>query len=226
MNPDSLAPRFVPVAEHSVLVEFADDFGAEAHDAVLALDRALGTTRTHGLLEVVPALVNLLVRFDPLLTDHEQIGSAVRGALSQQADEQNLPRRHEVQVCYHESVAPDLEQVASACGVSVRGLVDAHRSAVYRVLMYGFAPGYAYLDGLPPTLRQPRKPVPVRDVPAGSVAIAGPQSLVTTLDMPTGWWVIGRSPTAILDPTSEEPYLFDLGDDVQFREISLSDLEP
>ena len=221
-----LAPRFIPVAEHSVLVEFSDDFGEEAHHAVLALDRSLGLAEIDGLLEVVPALVNLLVRFDPLVTDHGQIGSAVRDALARQTHVRHRPRVHEVEVCYHQSVAPDLENVASACGVSIRGLIETHKAASYRVLMYGFAPGYAYLDGLPPELRLPRKPVPVRDVPAGSVAIAGPQCLVTTLDMPTGWWVIGRSPTPILDPSSEDPYLFGLGDEIQLREIGLSDLGP
>lgn len=220
-----LEPRFVPVAEHSVLVEFGDDFDEEAHGSVLALDRSLEPSRVEGLLEVVPALVNLLVRFDPLLTDHDRIESAVREVLTDQPPERTLPRRHEVAVCYHESVAPDLNAVADACRMSPQGVIDAHLAEVYRVLMYGFAPGYAYLDGMPPKLRLPRKPVPVRDVPAGSLAIAGPQCLVTTLDMPTGWWVIGRSPTTILDPTSPRPYLFDLGDEVLFRQISLVDLE-
>jgi inhibitor of KinA len=86
--------------------------------------------------------------------------------------------------------------------------------------MYGFAPGYAYLAGVPLAIQRPRKPSPLRGIAAGSVLIAGPQCLVTTLTMPTGWWIIGRSPTAILTDDGERPFLFDIGDRVRFRRIS------
>jgi inhibitor of KinA len=87
--------------------------------------------------------------------------------------------------------------------------------------MYGFAPGYAYLAGVPEEIRLPRKQAAVRDISAGSVIIAGPQCLVTTLTMPTGWWIIGRSPTRILRGEDvNRPFLFDVGDRVRFRRIS------
>jgi inhibitor of KinA len=65
----------------------------------------------------------------------------------------------------------------------------------------------------------------VRDVPAGSVIIAGPQCLVTTLTMPTGWSIIGRSPTRILTGDPERPFLFDVGDRVTFERIDLATFE-
>ena len=37
--------------------------------------------------------------------------------------------------------------------------------------------------------------------------------------MPTGWWIIGRSPTPILRDGEERPFLFDIGDRVRFRRI-------
>jgi inhibitor of KinA len=37
--------------------------------------------------------------------------------------------------------------------------------------------------------------------------------------MPTGWWIIGRSPTRILRAEAEHPFLFDVGDGVRFRRI-------
>lgn len=79
----------------------------------------------------------------------------------------------------------------------------------------------AYLAGVPEAIRIPRKEAAVRGVPAGSVLIGGQQCLVTTLTMPTGRWIIGRSPTLILDSASKErPFLFDVGDRVSFRRIS------
>jgi inhibitor of KinA len=35
--------------------------------------------------------------------------------------------------------------------------------------------------------------------------------------MPTGWWVIGRTDLAILDPASERPFRFDPGDTIRFE---------
>ena len=91
--------------------------------------------------------------------------------------------------------------------------------------MYGFAPGYAYLAGVPDRLRLPRKPAAVRGVEAGSVIVAGPQCLITTLKMPTGWWIIGRSPTRVLTGDAERPFLFDVGDRVRFRRIGRAEFE-
>jgi inhibitor of KinA len=85
--------------------------------------------------------------------------------------------------------------------------------------MYGFAPGYAYLGGLAPEIRLPRRTTPVRDVPAGSVIIAGQQCIVTTFVMATGWWIIGRSPAKLFRPDEEEPVLFGVGDEVRFVRV-------
>ncbi|MGB5870551.1 MAG: carboxyltransferase domain-containing protein, partial [Albidovulum sp.] len=56
----------------------------------------------------------------------------------------------------------------------------------------------------------------------GSVIIAGPQCLITTLTMPTGWSIIGRSPTRILTGDPTHPFLFDVGDRVSFERIDLA----
>ena len=62
----------------------------------------------------------------------------------------------------------------------------------------------------------PRKEAAVRGHPVGSVMIAGPQCLITTLPMPTGWWVIGRTPLLVLDATADKPFRFEPGDRVRF----------
>ena len=91
--------------------------------------------------------------------------------------------------------------------------------------MYGFTPGYAYMSGTPAAIQLPRKPAAIRGVPAGSVIIAGPQCIVTTLLMPAGWWVLGRSPTRILTGDEDQPFLFDVGDAVTMRRIGRDDYE-
>lgn len=219
------APKFDAIADHAVLVSFADTISDEAHAQVIALDQALAKNPPQGFVEAVPALVNLLVSFDVMATDHAVVIMHLKALLD--ALEVNSVSGHEreVLVCYDTELGPDLDAVASATGLSVDAVINAHLSGDYRVLMYGFAPGYAYLSGVANEIQVPRKTKPVRDVPAGSVIIAGPQCLVTTLTMPTGWSIIGQSPTRILTGDPDAPFLFDVGDKVTFSRIDRATYE-
>lgn len=215
-------PRFTPVAEHALLVSFGEAIDDATGAAVLALDRALAAAPPHGMTECVPAMVNLLVDFDPLLTDHDAVRAHVQHLLGSAAATRATGRLHEVAVCYEAALAPDLAAVAQAKGLTVEAVIAQHLQGDYQVRMYGFAPGYAYLSGVPAAIQLPRKAAPLRDIAAGSVLIAGPQCLVTTLVMPTGWSIIGRSPTRILRPDADAPFLFDVGDRVRFTRIDLA----
>lgn len=218
-------PVFRPVADHALLVEFGTAISDAVHDAVLRLDQALATQPFPGFIESVPAFVNLLVDFDPMVADHAVVESHLRGLLSTASMAKTSPTLREVLVCYDGPFAPDLDAVIRLTKLSREDVINAHLAGRYDVFMYGFAPGYAYLAGVPQALHLDRKPSPVRGIAAGSVMIAGPQCLVTTLIMPTGWWIIGRSPTRILTGDSKRPFLFDVGDRVTFRRITPAEFD-
>ncbi|WP_202910802.1 5-oxoprolinase subunit B family protein [Teichococcus vastitatis] len=219
-------PVFRPVADHAVLVEFGEAINRAVHDEVLRLDARVSPDTVTGFLEAVPAYVNILIRFDPLITDHAAVEKALRRLIDASGTAPRTGQQQDVRICYDADFAPDLPGVAQAVGLSAEAVIAAHLAGDYRVYMYGFAPGYAYLAGVPEAIRLPRKTAPVRDVAAGSVVIAGPQCLVTTLVMPTGWWIIGRSPTQILNRgEGERPVLFDVGDTVRFTRIDRAAFE-
>jgi len=223
MTPTPSAPIFRPIAERAVLVEFGTALDQAAHDAVLRLDQALAAQPFAGFRESVPAFVNLLVEFDPMTTDHPTTIAHLRNLLSVHTKTRAANTQREVLVCYED--APDLDAVAQRTGLTPEAVINAHLSGDYAVFLYGFAPGYAYMGGVPEAIRLDRKPAPVRGVAAGSVIIAGAQCLITTLLMPTGWWIIGRSPTRILTTDPARPFLFDVGDRVRFRRISRAEYE-
>jgi inhibitor of KinA len=212
-------PRYRPVAERALLVEFGEAISREVHDEVRRLDAALAAWPFAGFSEAVPAYANILVGFDPLVTDHATVETELAQLIARAPPVPEAGALREVEVCYDGDFAPDLKAVAEAAGLTVEQAIAAHLAGDYRVFMYGFAPGYAYLAGVPEAIRLPRKSQAVRDIPAGAVLIAGPQCLVTTLKMPTGWWIIGRSPTPILRDGEERPFLFEIGDRVRFRRI-------
>ena len=218
-------PIFSPVAEHGLLVEFGDKIDHATHDRVLQLDRALAADPFAGFLESVPAYAGLLIRFDPLICDHATAEQAARQLLEQTFPASAAPQLHEALICYDDEFSPDLAEVARSVGLTPDEVIAAHLAGKYDIFLYGFAPGYAYLAGVPETIHMPRKPVAVRGVPAGSVLIAGPQCLISTITMPTGWGIIGRSPTRILTGNADRPFLFNVGDRVHFRRISLAEYD-
>lgn len=212
-------PRFQRVADQAVLVEFADTMSVVANDAVMSLDQKLAQVPFDGFTEAVPAFVSLLVYFDALRTDHGMVETAINDLL---ATPQLPPLKGVlrcVDICFDPDLGPDIAEVARQTGLSEDAVIATHLAATYRVVMYGFAPGYAYLGGVPATLQLPRKPSAKRGVAAGSVIIAGGQCLITTLTMPTGWWIIGQSPAVILQNEPAKPFLFNVGDHVQFNRI-------
>lgn len=217
-------PRMLPVADRALLVEFGETIDEAVHGKVLAFDAALRGAAIPGMVEAVPAMVNLLLVFDPLQTDHGTLANAVRALLGRLTRTSRPVTEHEVQVCYDGDCGRDLAAVSEQTGLPIEAVIAAHLAGDYSVFMYGFAPGYAYLSGVPQGIRLPRKSAPVRNVPAGSVIIAGGQCLVTTLTMPTGWWVIGRSSARILTGDEDKPFLFDVGDRVRFRRVGLDAL--
>jgi len=218
-----MKPSFKPVADHALLVTLATEVSEEANLAIIALDQAINAAEITGLSETIPAFVNLLIEFDPLMTDHGLMEQAVRGLFPTHDHKAANPELHIVEVCYEGDYAQDLQAVADICGISTESVVNSHLAGNYKVGMYGFAPGYAYMSGVAEQIQVPRKSAAVRDIPAGSVIIAGPQCLITTMLMPTGWCIIGRTHTEVLRDDPIKPFLFNVGDRVAFKRVSLDD---
>jgi KipI family sensor histidine kinase inhibitor len=97
--------------------------------------------------------------------------------------------------------------------------VALHAANEYRVFMIGFAPGFAYLGGLPPILHTPRLQKPRQNIPAGAIGIGGQQGSVNSVAGPSGWRFIGWTPVRVFDPTRAVPFLLQAGDRVRFAPI-------
>lgn len=209
----SASPQFRAVGEAALLVELGDRIEDAVNRRILALDALLAGRMPAGVTELVPAYASLLLHFDPLVTDHAAVEDAVRALVPLAVDGVPDGRERVIPVRYD---GPDLEMAAARLGLTPDALVTRHLAGHYRVYMCGFAPGYAYLGALDEALWLPRKPEIVRDVPVGTLIIAGAQCIVTTQTMPTGWWRIGRSDATLFDPGLEMPFLLAPGDTVRF----------
>src|SRR6266542_1747962 len=75
----------------------------------------------------------------------------------------------------------------------------------------GFAPGFAYLTGLPPECAVPRLATPRPRVPAGSVGLAARYAAIYPGASPGGWLLVGRTEVRLFDVDADPPALLTPG---------------
>jgi KipI family sensor histidine kinase inhibitor len=218
---DASYPRFLPVGDLALSVEFGNVIDPAINAAVIALDVALAAAELPGIVETVPTYRSLLICYEPAEIDHATLVDAVRSLLPSiaSASGRRGGRRWLVPVAYGGTFGADLEEAAAALGLSPEQVVELHASVDFLVYLVGFNPGAPNLGGLPPPLHIARRAVPRPKVPASSVAIGGMQSGITSIDSPTGWYVLGRTPVKPYDPRRSPPFLFEAGDRIRFCPI-------
>ena len=223
--------RFLPCGADAVLVELddLDHVGAVQRDLREARDRG----ELPGLLEVVPAARTVLVVAEPgrpgaLDAVRTRVGELRSGALRSgelgpgpgDVADDPVADRAPVELATHYD-GEDLDLVARDAGTDRAGVVDLHTAATLTVAFGGFAPGFAYLAGLPEALHQPRLETPRTRIPAGAVGVAGGFGGVYPRASPGGWRLLGRLAAAapvLFDPDRDPPALLTPGTRVRFRD--------
>ena len=201
------AARIVDVGRHAVLVEL------DSPEATTALATRLRDPLPGGVDDVIGALRTVLVR-GSVGTGALRAIVAQRLAGTSGAVAPTAPATVVIPVDYD---GDDLADVAARCHLTVDAVIAAHAAAAYTVAFCGFAPGFAYLTGLPGSMVLPRRATPRPRVPAGAVAIAGDLSAVYPTPSPGGWHLLGRTDVVLFDPTRQPPALLPPGTRVRFE---------
>ena len=217
-------PILRPIADCAVLVEFGQEIDDDIHALAVAFDAALEEADIPGMTERVPTYTTVYVGYDPLVTDFATMSAALRPYLKVGPKARGASKTWEIPACYDPKFAPDMAQVEDLLDMPFEQIVAYQTGASYKVYMYGFAPGYAYMGGVPKPIHIPRKTGPVMGVATRTVMIAGPQALITTVTVPSGWWRIGQAAKSPLQDDPERPFLFDVGDTVKFLPVSADEL--
>jgi inhibitor of KinA len=230
--------RFEPCGECCVILVFNTVFSVESNRQAAATANALRDLAEQGLLpgitDVVAAMVTVGVHYSPLAfafrypeaSPYEAVCELLSVSLRQPAERHaTLARRLEIPVCYEPEYAPDLNQVAQACALTVAQVIEAHMAGWLDVLMMGFAPGHPYIGLHPEALAMPRRSVPRTLVSKGSIGLANRQSVIYPADLPGGWNLVGRTPLNLFSPFDAVPCLLKGGDQVRFTAISGREFE-
>jgi KipI family sensor histidine kinase inhibitor len=206
--------RFIEASDQSLLVEFEGGIGLPAHHQVVRLLHALEEKKLPGVRNLHPAYCSVLVVFDPLTTEPDELEASIRQL---DLDHMPLPAPRMVEIPVHYD-GPDLDDVAAYHGLTTQRVIALHSSALYTVYFLGFVPGFAHLGGLPAEIATPRRAAPRKHVPAGSVGIAGKQTGVYPFNTPGGWQLLGRTSTSMFDIDRKQMTLLSIGDQVRFFE--------
>lgn len=220
--------RLLPCGRDAVMVDL--ESLAAVHAVVADLRGALGTGALPAVVEIVPGARTVLVVAEPgrgaaLAAVARRVGALdLEGLTDTDGAEAGAEagERPTVELAVHYD-GEDLDLVARDAGVDPAAVIALHTGARFTVAFGGFAPGFAYLAGLPEPLRQARLDRPRERIPAGAVGVAGEFGGVYPRASPGGWRLIGRltaDAPALFDPAREEPALLTPGVRVRFRDAA------
>ncbi|MDH4126035.1 MAG: allophanate hydrolase subunit 1 [Gammaproteobacteria bacterium] len=171
-------------------------------------------------IECVEGMACVVVQFDSaVFTTVEaerilmsQLPSASRRKLDKSS-------RIEIPVCYGGEFGTEFDSICEMINISADELVHIHTSREHRVVLIGFTPGFAYLEGLDDDLRIPRLTEPRQHVAAGSVGVAAGLTGLYATAGPAGWPLLGRTPMPLLLPGAMQPFVLQVGMRVRFTAI-------
>jgi len=207
--------EFVPYGPAATLIQLSDALQPNAAAIVHWLGQRIADAAPDDLAEITPGFSSLLLQFNRRTPDPARLLSCLGDSPAFDAPFDS-GRTVEIPIRYD---GPDLVEVASRHQLSPEEIVRRHVASEFRVRCLGFMPGFAYLSGLDPTLRTPRRASPRIRVPAGSVAIGGEHAGIYSVPSPGGWNLIGSTSISLFTPGASRPtdnFLLGAGDRVRF----------
>ncbi|MFW2512438.1 5-oxoprolinase subunit B family protein [Demequina sp. SO4-13] len=230
-----LVSRVRRAGAHGLLIELSDPTWVTALDAQVRQQWGGSKSRGVWVRDIVPAARTLLLdgidvgddpgrelsapgAFDP--------GALEAGAMRSLIDELTSwtltplrsrdARSVEVPVVFD---GPDLKAVAEMWDMTVAEAVATVVGCDFQVAFCGFAPGFAYMSGLPPERSVPRRSIPRTRVPAGAFGLAGEYAGIYPRSSPGGWQLLGTAVEVLLwDEGRQDPALLTPGTRVRVHE--------
>jgi KipI family sensor histidine kinase inhibitor len=184
------------------------------------LATAVREARPDWLVDLVATYDHLFLTFDPVAGDHESATALLRRLFDgQRVGTTPEGRTLEVPVLFGGEAGPDLRDVAAELDLSAEGLVARLTQGPWQVRFVAGPVGTPFTDRTDWSAAVPRMRVPRVQVPPGSVALSGSQSIVYPVLSPGGWRLVGRTPLRLADPDAEDLVAYGAGDRLRYVAI-------
>lgn len=211
--------RIAPIADHALYIDFGEVIDPAVNQRVTALAKRVAAAGIDGVTGVIPTYRALTLSYDCTRIRQARLREHLERLLTEPDDVAEPVRSWALPVVYGGDHGIDLQWLADHHQMDPQDVIRLHSAVSYRVYMIGFMPGFAYLGGLDERLHTSRRESPRLKTPAGTVSIGGMQAAVSSVEAPSGWHLIGRTPARSFVPTREEPFLFRAGDEIRFVPI-------
>lgn len=222
------AYELYPCSDHAYTLDFGQQIDPEINRFIIRIFHQLQKEAHLYILDIIPAYSSITVVYDALkFSANTDPGILIRQCFKDamlkaaKSGTDSATRVVRIPVCYHPSLAPDLETVCHFHQIDIDTLIALHTRKTYRVFMNGFLPGFAYMGSVDERIITPRHTAPRKQVPGGSVGIACEQTGIYPFASPGGWQLIGRTAVKLFDPSSATPCMLQPGDEVQFYSIPI-----
>ena len=193
-------PASFHVGDSAIAVELASEIDEKANQRVIVLAEDLSRRPINGIEEVIPTYRSLLVLYDPGVIRGQKLIEVLQERLNGLVVTAAKTRHFSIPVLYGHEAGLDLEAMAEMKGITPEEIISLHSSAEYRVYMIGFAPGFAYLGGVPELLHTPRLKEPRQHIQAGSIGIGRQAGQYQLCCLPERLAVSGAHPAEIVRP--------------------------
>lgn len=215
---------YLPMGEQILIVQFEDVLSIENNQMVQHFAQLTRTLKIEGVKDIVTAMSNFSIMYDPLLISFEQLKEKLAQIeLTEIHGTKKKSRVVHIPVVFDEQHGPDLAELAKITGYSVQEIIKMITSKTYYVYMLGFIAGLPYMGDIDERITVPRKSNPTAKVPKGTVAIANRMTSIYTVESPGGWHLVGWTPMNIFDVTQNPPNFIGAGDYVKYEPISSED---
>lgn len=187
------------------------------------LARVLLDLEDSPITDVGPTFDTVLIEYDPLRCSFATLKLIVsQAAKSLSAPDMRLApgNTYRVPVLYGGDCGPDMGNAIDHTGLSTDEIIEQHTTSPLLIRCYGAPSGSPLSDGPNLSWDVPRHRTPRTKVPAGSVALAGKQSLIYSTPAPGGWQLIGRTPLVLVDLDAPRPVVYRPGDSIHYYPIT------
>ncbi|TVZ14022.1 5-oxoprolinase subunit PxpB [Maribacter sp. MAR_2009_72] len=214
--------KIKPFGVHAILIEWPHTVNEQILEIILQYQAIL---QSNGFAdpdwEMVPSYNSLMLVNRKHEIDHNKLTLELENYYTQLGQKDKTSKfLWRLPVCYDQEFGLDLQEVGAKLNISIADIIAMHTGAQYTVFGIGFLPGFMYLGGLNEKLEVNRKASPRAKVEKGAVGIAGKQAGIYPQESPGGWNIIGNCPVPIFDASKENPCFVNVGDKIEFFEIS------